>query len=276
MSELVAIDHVSLRADGPTLSLGIMAGQWIGLFGPAGSGKSNLLRLIEGAERPAHGSIHRHVDPAVPFSAQEIRRSRPRILARLGKGPKASALATELLLATRLWDYRNEMISELTPSQVAAVRLLGALATESKLILLDGDLDALDPWTLRSVMDYLRRLRTRGVSLVAATNRLELGSEFDGLVVLESGQIRFAGSPEELMRRTESHEFTVSAKDHTGVRALVSPFSVSVQQVGEDLCIRAAEGQELAARLLLEGYGNVRHIVYRVPTVAEALLNLIR
>jgi hypothetical protein len=114
------------------------------------------------------------------------------------------------------------------------------------------------------------------VSLIAATNRLELGSEFDALVVLSGGSIRFAGSPAELVRKTESHEFTVSAKDHSGVRALVSPFSVSVQQVGEDLCIRAAEGQELAARLLLEGYGNVRHVVYRTPTIAEALLNLIR
>jgi len=276
MSELVAIDHVSITAEGPTLSLGIDPGQWVGIYGPASSGKSVLLRQIEGAERPAQGTITRHAEPAVPYSNSDIKRSRPRVLARYGKGQNSSALATELLLATRLWDDRNKLTSELSSSQVAAAKLLGALASDSKLILLDGHLDSLDPWTLRSVIDYLRRLRSRGVALVAVTNRLELGTEFDALVVMSKGNIRFAGSPAELIRKTESHEFTVSAKDHTGVRALVSPFSVSVQQVGEDLCIRAAEGQEIAARLLLEGYGNVQHLLYRAPTVPEALLNLIR
>ena len=68
----------------------------------------------------------------------------------------------------------------------------------------------------------------------------------------------------------------VSAIDQPAVKAIVQPFSVSMREEGEDLVIEAQEGQELAANLLLQGYGNVRCAVHRPPTMEEALMTLIR
>jgi hypothetical protein len=59
-----------------------------------------------------------------------------------------------------------------------------------------------------------------------------------------------------------------------GVRALVAPFEVSVRDTDDGVVMQASEGQQLAAKLLLEGYGDVKLVVLRSPTLEEALLSL--
>jgi hypothetical protein len=89
--------------------------------------------------------------------------------------------------------------------------------------------------------------------------------------VLRAKELRFAGTPDELLRTMASHRLTVSTEHALGVRAIAEPFEVSIQQTPEGLEFRASEGQELAAKLLLEGYGDVRFVIARPATFAEAL-----
>ncbi len=276
MSEILGLDHVSIAESGPTLSMGIERGQWVGLFGPGGSGKSRLLRVLAGEEVPLQGTVELRGETAVAATVPALRRSRPLGLARRGRGPHVASIATEALIATRLWDQRNQLVAQLSPAQVAACELLGPLTSGASLLVLDGQLDRLDPWTLQGVIGYLRKLQAQGVALIAATNRASLASEFDAILVLADRQVRYAGPPEDLLRNSTPHVLTVSAEDQPGVKALVGPFSVSMRVEGKSVRLEAAEGQDLAARLLLEGYGNVRCVVHRPPTLEEALLALIR
>jgi ABC-type multidrug transport system ATPase subunit len=197
-------------------------------------------------------------------------------LARRGRGANFASIATEALIATRLWDQRNLSVAQLSPSQAAACELLGPLTSGAPLVFLDGALDLLDPWTLQGVIGYLRKLQAQGVALVVATNRAGLAGEFDAILVLSDEQVCYAGRPEDLVRRSVPHVLSVTADDQPGVQALVSPFSVSMRGEGNGVRMVAEEGQELAARLLLEGYGNVRCVLHRPPTLEEALLALIR
>jgi ABC-type multidrug transport system ATPase subunit len=196
-------------------------------------------------------------------------------LARKGVGiANSAAKATDILVATRLWDVRHSAVADLTPSQTAACELIEPLASGADLIVIDGQLDRLDPWTLRVVLDYLGTLRGHGAAFVIATNRPDLIGAFDAVVVLKDLAVRFAGTVDDLVRSGPPHTLNVATENRPGVQALVAPFEVSVRETQDGVRLEAAEGQSLAARLLLEGYGDVKFVVIRPPTVEEALLSL--
>lgn len=280
MREWIGLDHVGLLADGPTLSMGIGVGQKVAIMGPASSGKSRLLRVLAGQERPSQGSV------ALAGQVQWIspgslsRRSKPNGIAvkekSVGPGSRRRSLsaATEALIATRLWEDRNRPISELGASQVAASELLPALLGDEPIVLLDGQLDVLDPWTLGSVREALERRLEAGACLVFSTQRPDLAEQCDVVLVLRGERVRFAGPVEELLRQGPPHVFTVTTENQSGVRALVDPFALRVDVTPAGLRIEAQEGQELAARLMLEGYGDVKTVVHRPPTLDEALRSL--
>jgi ABC-type multidrug transport system ATPase subunit len=275
MSELIGLDHVAISEEGATLSMGIAKGQWIGIYGPAGSGKSALLSALAGLERPARGAIAVRAQPFVVEPIANPRKVKPLQLARQGRGPHFASIATEALIASRLWDYRNTPVAQLSAGQAVAAELLPALTSTAPLIVCDEQLDRLDPWTLRGVRKHLGKMREQGTALIAATNRTDLALDFDVLLVLAKREVRYAGSPEDLVRKVKPHQILVEADDQPGVKALVSPFSISSQASSEGLRLEAEAGQELAADLLLKGYGNVRAVIHRTPTIEEALLELI-
>jgi ABC-type multidrug transport system ATPase subunit len=276
MGELIGLDHVAISPEGATLSMGISAGQWIGIYGPVGSGKSTLLSVLGGRERPTRGVV---TTQASVFSVEPVanpRKTKPLQLARRGTGPHFASVATEALIASRLWDFRNTPVSQLSSGQAIAAELLPALTSGASFIVCDGQLDRLDPWTLNGMRKHLRKLREQGTGLMVTTNRPDLALEFDVLLVLSKGEVKYAGPPQDLIRRTRSHVILVEADDQAGVKALVQPFSISVRESAPELRLEAEQGQELAAELLLKGYGNVRAVIHRPPTIEEALLELIQ
>jgi len=180
----------------------------------------------------------------------------------------------DLLYKMRLGEARYKPIGDLSPGQFAAYELLGPLVSDASLILIDGQLDHLDPWALSDAMEIIRGLQGKGVSFVAATNRPDLIAQFDAVIVLKDKQVRFAGSIEELKRLGPPHTIQVTTAHQEGVRALVSPFQVNVTQTPDGIRYETAEGQQLAARMLLEGYGDVQFVISRPSTLEEVLLAL--
>jgi ABC-type lipoprotein export system ATPase subunit len=266
MSEVLSLEHFSISQGGATLTMSVGAGQWLAIVGPAGSGKSHMLHVLAGHERAAQGSFSARCQVVSAFPGSLSRRGRVQSICR------AEGLGGEALSATKLWEQRPTVVADLSPSQLSAAELLPALSSDADLILIDGLLDNLDPWTLSSVLALLReRPQT---TVVVATHRTDILSRFDVLVVLKDKQVRFAGSPADLLRHGLRHELTITSENQRGVRAIAAPFEVSVRSEGDQTFFSATEGQELAARLLLEGYGDVELVVSRPPTIEEALLGL--
>jgi ABC-2 type transport system ATP-binding protein len=275
MIEVLGLEHLGLVADGPTLTLSIGKGQAVSVAGPAAAGKTRLLGVLAGAERPAHGTVRRYGTVAGTADVPLSRRQRVQSLTKKGGAYGGSASkAADLLVATQLHDARQSLVSDLTPGQVAACELIGPLSSGADLIFIDGQLDRLDPWALRSTLRYIDQLRAAGVAFVVTTSRPDLITAFDALIVLKSNHVRFAGTVDDLLRVGPPHALSVETENRPGVRALVSPFEVSVQDVPGGVRLEASEGQALAARLLLEGYGDVKFVVIRPPTVEDALLSL--
>jgi len=174
-----------------------------------------------------------------------------------------------------LWDQRETGLDDLSTSQRAACALLAPLASIDPIILLDGSLDALDPWTLASVFTGLRERQKKGACLVVATNRLELCAEFDLVIVMRANRVAFAGTLEELYREAEESTVIVETRNQVGVRALVEPFEISVKSGADGLVLQAREGQAIAAKLLMEGYGDVRSVILKQPTIEDAVRRII-
>lgn len=186
----------------------------------------------------------------------------------------SAAQATDILLATRLWDFRHLTIGELSENQVACAELIEPLISGADLIVIDGQLDRLDPWTLKSVMNHIESLRGQGAIFVVSTNRPDLIEHFGMIAILNHQDLRFVGTIQDLLRLAPPHTIHVATENRPGVKALVAPFNVTLRETPDGLVMQAAEGQALAAKLLLEGYGDVRFLVMHSPTVEEAILTL--
>lgn len=273
MSEILGLEHLALRGDGPTLTLSVRAGQSLTIVGPSGAGKSRLIRTLAGIEKPEQGTVQLRGRAVLAGATPLPRRAKVQSLARRSTADSAQR-ATEVLTATNLWDVRHLSVGELSPGQVAALEIVEPLVSEAEVAFFDGQLDLLDPWTLARTLEQIAEQAKAGRTFVVATNRPDVVSRFEALVVLREETVRFAGLVQDLLRSGPPHVIEVSTENAPGVRALVAPFEVRVQSEPNGLRLEAPEGQELAARLLLEGYGDVKFLTVRPPTIDEALRSL--
>jgi ABC-type multidrug transport system ATPase subunit len=272
---VLTLDSVSLQQGTPSLTVQLGHGRALAVFGPAGSGKSHLLRVVAGLEKPAQGSVRHNGLVTLAEIRGITRRLTPFTLAKRLAGASGSDRMAEALHATRLWEVAKTPIVELSPGQQTACSLLAPLMAHSGLFVLDGSLDALDIWALRSVLDLLADRLRKGAALVMSTNRPELAKRTDTLAVLNDKRVIYAGSYAELERKASQTELTIQSHQQPGVRALVAPFEVSITKVEGGMKIVAAEGQQIAAKLLAEGYGDVKAVVISKPSEEEILRDLI-
>ncbi|HEY0867277.1 MAG TPA: ABC transporter ATP-binding protein [Fimbriimonas sp.] len=263
MNRLLSMDRLAIRPDGPTLSLALGPGESLAIVGPGGSGKTRLLRTLAGFEKPQQGTLEIKGDVFLPLPLP--RRTRLQSFAQ--QFPELG----DLFATTSLWEARQTPTNELTPSLAAAAEIMPALVRTQGIVFLDGHLDRLDPWMLEAYKARLRKQAANGLSLVATTNRPDLLEGFSHLIVMRRHEARFSGTCEDLLRYGVRHELQVETQRQPGVRALVEPFEATVEETNYGLRIWAKEGQELAARLMLEGYGDVRLVVHRAPSIVEAL-----
>jgi ABC-type multidrug transport system ATPase subunit len=276
VSDFLVLDGFSPAPQGPTLTMTLRSGQSLCLMGPAGGGKTRFIRSALGAERPSQGRTQTPARVMPAGSSTWPRRATPIAIARKAAHSRKTDLVAEALMLCGLWDRREDPVEALSGSQRAACEVLSCIAAEPCLMSIDGQLDRLDPWTLRSALHGLHKRMTHGSALLVATNRPDLASHFDHLVVLAQSQVRFVGTVEELMREHSAAEIVVETKNQPGVRALVDSFEVSIRETADGLVIRTAEAQEIAARLLTEGYGDVRMVVVREPSVQDVLNEVVK
>ena len=274
MSGLLAAKGVGLHPRGSTLTMRLAPGQSLAIVGPAASGKSKLLRVLGGVERPAQGRIELGCAPAWAGLSGATRRATPQWLAkRCAPGSGAAAVA-EVLADAGLWDVRKCSLSELSPGQLAACEMLPVLLGPADLLLVDGPLDRLDPWVWSSIWARLDRRMAQGGVLVCATNRSDRLALFTSIAVLHEQHVRFFGSLDDLVRKAGLAEIEVETDDVKRVRGLLEPFEVEIRERPGGATLRAAEGRKIAAKLLLEGYGAIRLVVVHEPTPEEALRSL--
>lgn len=271
MADVVVFDGFSLKPQGPTLSLSLSMGQCLVLAGPSGGGKTHFLRTLLGSAKPAQGRIEVQGRMAVAGLGRVSSRTPLENLARRYAG-RNSERAAAILHDLRLWDVRERSLQDLPSGHLAAAELLPALLPASELVVLDGQLDRLDPWAFQRAKELIRKRCETGTSFVIASQRTDIAPLADLIAILVNQEVKFAGEVSSLIRGADSSRVTVVSENQMGVRALVEPFRIKVRSTEKGVEFQAEEGQEMVARLLLEGYGDVEFVTLQEPTFESALL----
>jgi polar amino acid transport system ATP-binding protein len=223
------------------VSLEVHAGQVLCLLGPSGSGKSTLLRCINHLEKVDAGRLwvdgelvgYRQVgDRLHELPEREVARKRAEIgmvFQRFNLFPHMTALdnvaeapvrvrrirrgdaldrGRELLDRVGLGDKLGAYPRQLSGGQQQRVAIARALAMEPKLMLFDEPTSALDPELVGDVLDVMRGLARRGMTMIVVTHEIGFAREVaDAVAFMDAGAVVEQGAPGELLARPR-HERT--------------------------------------------------------------------
>ena len=200
------------------ISFGLRPGEYVGVVGPNGGGKSTLVRLLNGLLRPDSGSIRvSGHDPATePF---EVRKH----LGVLFQNPENGLVApfveddvafglenlgvpreemrdrvAQAIRAVGLEGYERREPHTLSGGEKQRVALAGLLAVEPEILVLDEPTSMLDAAGRREVLEHLEALRSRK-TVLHVTHHLEELKNADRVLVLNRGEVVAEESPERLL-----------------------------------------------------------------------------
>src|SRR5215212_7035952 len=201
----VSCQKVSFSYPGSTrpalsdVSFELQTGEYVGVVGPNGGGKSTLVRLLNGLLKPDSGRvlISGH-DPATePF---EVRKH----LGVLFQNPENGLVApfVEDDVAFGLAGYGRREPDTLSGGEKQRVALAGLLAVEPGILVLDEPTSMLDATGRREVLEHLRALRSKK-TVLHVTHHLEELTGADRILVLNGGELAADLKPERLLSDAE-------------------------------------------------------------------------
>jgi polar amino acid transport system ATP-binding protein len=222
---VIALDDFSITVD---------RGEVLVVIGPSGSGKSTFLRCLNGLEEVDSGEI---IIDGIPLDEDEknrleIRREVgmvfqsfnlfPHLTVRknidlaqrlVRKKSRAEALKFSLHLLDQvgLTDMADRYPHQLSGGQQQRVAIARALAMMPAVMLFDEATSALDPEMIGEVLDVMRGLARRGMTMVVVTHEMGFAREVsDRIVFMEEGRLVEEGCGEDFFRhpkRLRTREF---------------------------------------------------------------------
>jgi osmoprotectant transport system ATP-binding protein len=215
------------------LTLSVAAGETLVLLGRSGSGKTTALRLINGMILPTEGELLVDGKSTATSDLIALRRSIGYVIQEsglfphftvernVGLVPELEAWAPERI-ATRVREllqkvslppdeFAHRFPRQLSGGQRQRIGVARALAADPKVLLFDEPFGALDPVTRLDLQREFLRLRAElGKTSVFVTHdvreAIKLGTR---IALLDSGQLRFIGTPAEFLacREPEARAF---------------------------------------------------------------------
>jgi energy-coupling factor transport system ATP-binding protein len=180
------------------------------LLGANGSGKSTLLKLLAGLLQPQSGSIQ--ILPPVGFVFQnpDHQLVMPTVGADVAFGLVSERLplfqvqlrVEEALDAVNLLSLKRRPIYALSGGQKQRVAIAGAIARHCEVLLLDEPTALLDPDSQLDLVALVQRLvKSRGLTALWVTHRLDELDYCDGAFLLQQGRVLDEGDPHRLKQR---------------------------------------------------------------------------
>jgi ABC-2 type transport system ATP-binding protein len=284
--DTVAVDH---------LDLAVEEGEVFGLLGPNGAGKTTTILMLLGLSEPTEGraevlgldpqrealAVKRlvgYVPDAVGFYDDLTGRQNLRYTARLNRipPPDAEARIDEVLDEVGLAARADDPVGAYSRGMRQRLGLADALLKQPRVLILDEPTVAIDPIGVEEMLDVIRRMPDRGVTVLLSSHLLEqVQSVCDRIGIFVAGRLAAQGTISELAA-AHGGRFTVELRTAQGdgadvVRGIPGVLGVHDEAgmlvVDATRDIRADIGRALAERGLWVEHLTVRSeqldVIYR-------------
>ena len=221
--ESQAIDHVSFE---------IADGEFVGLIGHTGSGKSTLIQHLNGLIRATSGDILYNGEDiyakgynmrtlrgnvGLVFQYPEHQLFEQNVYSDVCFGPKNLGFSPEeidkrarhaLDLVGLGEEFYQKSPFELSGGQKRRVAIAGVLAMRPQMMILDEPTAGLDPQGRDEILEQIARLnRQHGLTILLVSHSMEDVARFvDRLLVMDHGKKVFDGTPKEVFRHYKELE----------------------------------------------------------------------
>jgi len=195
----------------------------LALIGPSGGGKSTLLRVIAGLERPDRGRVVLD-ETEIIFRERELHQHRQTVgtvfqsfnlfphlsalsnitlpLEKVHRHSKLEArrIAEEILVRFQLMEHAGKQPAQLSGGQRQRIAIARAISIRPKLLLFDEPTSALDPEMTAEVLEVIEELRQEGRDFVLVTHQMGFARRVaDQVALLSNGKIVECGPPDQIL-----------------------------------------------------------------------------
>ncbi len=264
-----AYEQYALR----NVSLEIPDGQFVGIIGHTGSGKSTLIQHFNGLMKPASGrvlyngediwgegydlrSLRFHV--GLVFQYPEYQLFEEDVLKDVCFGPKNQGLPAEECEERAIYSLTQVGITEplfrkspfdLSGGQKRRVAIAGVLAMNPDMLVLDEPTAGLDPRGRDEILNQIELLqKTRGITVALVSHSMEdMARYVERLIVMNQGEKAFDGTPREVFSHVRELEaMGLAAPQITYImhalaaRGMQVDLQASTVQEARDSILRAA------------------------------------
>lgn len=232
----VAFEQVSFSYDGERdaledIDLVVDDGEFLGVIGHTGSGKSTLVQLMNALLVPTAGRV---LVDGMDTRERKLRRKVRTTVGLAFQYPEtqlfANTVAEDVAFGPRNLDLPDDEVDrrarealervgmdyaevaqrspfDLSGGQQRRVALAGILAMEPRVLVLDEPAAGMDPATVSEIRAYLRELNDQGLTIVLVSHSMDDVAELcSRIIVLDHGTLHMQGTPAELFTAQNAAE----------------------------------------------------------------------
>lgn len=207
------------------VSLTINKGEFIGIIGHTGSGKSTLIQHFNGLEKATGGTIYFNGQDiydrdfnmkslrskvGLVFQYPEHQLFETTVLEDVKFGPKNLGLS-KLEVDLRAFEAIKQVglpekcyddsPFELSGGQKRRVAIAGVLAMKPEILILDEPTAGLDPRGRDEILDQIAKLHREGLTVILVSHSMEDVAKYaDRIIAMNDGKVAFDGTPKEVFR----------------------------------------------------------------------------
>jgi len=282
--DVVAVDGLDLQ---------IPAGQFFGLLGPNGSGKTSTIHMLATLIRPSSGTAsvfgHDVVQNAVQTRAsiglvfQESALDRTlsvaenlRFAGLLYNLPVRliEERSAGLLALFGLSDKRNRPVGSLSGGMRRALDIVRGVIHHPKILFLDEPTIGLDLPNRRKIWRFIEDLRAQtGMTVLLTTHYLEEADPCDKVAFIRNGKLVSSGTPAEMIERLGRYIVEIESADVETLAKQLAPVLGSCLRDGNVAQFRYADEDVTKIGGLQSGHGTqIRALRWRKPNLNDVFL----
>ena len=203
---MIKMEHVEFRYEGTEIlhdvNFAMKDGEFVGILGPNGGGKSTFLRLALGLLKPINGTIQTQEkriayiaqttsisDASFPASVEEVV-SLGLVGPHLGWNYKENKNRLHGTLEEwGLTPFRKRLVNELSGGQLQRVKIAKAVIGEPSLLVLDEPDAGMDDESHHALLTMIQKQKARGTSILFVSHHPEDLHEADHVYFIEQGSL---------------------------------------------------------------------------------------